>query len=63
MSNEQLERAMELLRDCHTMLLDIKRNQEMPPFAQTQQQYVALGHEIGKFFTDIDEGAYRGGWR
>ncbi len=35
-----------LLIDAMVMLKEIKRNREMPPLAETQQQYVALGDRI-----------------
>lgn len=53
------DKATELLRDAMVMFENIERNRNMPAFAQTQQQYVAMGKRIREFFRDVEQGAYR----
>jgi hypothetical protein len=44
----------DVLMDVAVMFEDIERNRAMPPFAQTQQQYVAMGRVIKKLLaTDM----------
>lgn len=48
------KRERELLTDAMIMLEEIKRNRNMPPFAQAQNQYIALGREIRKYLEEYD---------
>jgi hypothetical protein len=43
---ERAAPLLEAVNDAVIMFENIERNREMPPFAQTQQQYVALGKEL-----------------
>jgi hypothetical protein len=47
------EKMRELLVDAAVMLSDIERNREMPPFAETLSQYVALGKAIKEFLQSL----------
>jgi hypothetical protein len=47
-------RAKELLVDAMVMLKEIEKARELPPFAQAQQQYVALGREIEAYLKEKD---------
>lgn len=49
------QEAIELLQDAKTMLLEIEHNRQMPPTAQCQYQYIALGKRIKEFLEDMED--------
>ena len=49
------DKAFELLRDASYMLRTIKDARQLPPFAQAQQQYAALGDRIQEFLDRKDD--------
>jgi hypothetical protein len=44
--------AIELLIDAMIMFEDIQKARELPPFANAQQQYIAMGKSIRLFLKD-----------
>jgi hypothetical protein len=52
MKDFDTNQAAELLTDAMVMLLNIEKNRQMPPTAQTQSQYIALGKRIQDFLKD-----------
>jgi hypothetical protein len=55
MKDFDTNQAAELLTDAMVMLLNIEKNRQMPPTAQTQSQYIALGKRIQEFLNDHKE--------
>jgi hypothetical protein len=55
MTRDDIRTMRELLTDCAYMLENIQRARELPPMAQAQAQYVALGRTIRTFLTNHKE--------
>jgi hypothetical protein len=55
MKDFDTHQAAELLTDAMVMLLNIEKNRQMPPTAQTQSQYIALGKRIQEFLNDHND--------
>lgn len=48
----KLDRYRRALLDAAVMFENIERNRNMPPFANTLQQYVAMGRSIKKLLAE-----------
>lgn len=47
----ELAPLVDAIRDVIFMLKDIEKARELPPFAQAQQQYIAMGKQLDRLLT------------